>query len=65
MSSNMKITPLKDVKPFKTEWQLHVKVLLTWKQCTSKSGKTLDIILADENVNNYTCTSLFILYFDF
>lgn len=44
MSSNMKITPLKDVKPFKTEWQLHVKVLLTWKQCTSKSGKTLDII---------------------
>lgn len=36
----MKITPLKDVKPFKTEWQLHVKVLLTWKQCTSKSGKT-------------------------
>lgn len=48
MASNMKFELIKDLKPWKTIWALHVKVLHTWKQQT---GDTMEIILADDNVS--------------
>ncbi|XP_024006619.1 uncharacterized protein LOC112083120 [Eutrema salsugineum] len=48
MASNMRLTPLADLKPFKTGWKVQVKVLNTWKQYQTKSGESLEIILADE-----------------
>ncbi|XP_024016131.1 uncharacterized protein LOC112089296 [Eutrema salsugineum] len=48
MASNMRLTPLADLKPFKTGWKVHVKVLHTWKQYQTKSGESLEIILAEE-----------------
>ncbi|ESQ56445.1 hypothetical protein EUTSA_v10027192mg, partial [Eutrema salsugineum] len=47
MASNMRLTPLADLKPFKTGWKVQVKVLHT-KQYQTKSGASLEIILADE-----------------
>ncbi|KAH0922453.1 hypothetical protein HID58_022471 [Brassica napus] len=46
MASIMKFSAIKDLKPWKTTWAVHVKVLHTWKQQT---GDTMEIILADEN----------------
>ncbi|XP_024015877.1 uncharacterized protein LOC112089132 [Eutrema salsugineum] len=48
MASNMRLTLLADLKPFKTRWKVQVKVLHTWKQYQTKSGESLKIILADE-----------------
>ncbi|XP_024014413.1 uncharacterized protein LOC112088379 [Eutrema salsugineum] len=48
MASNMRLTPLADLKPFKTGWKVQVKVLHTWKQYQTKGGESLEIILADE-----------------
>ncbi|XP_024010369.1 uncharacterized protein LOC18014478 [Eutrema salsugineum] len=48
MASTTKLTPLADVKPFKTGSKDQVKVLHTWKQYQTKSGESLEIILADE-----------------
>lgn len=56
MASIMKFSAIKDLKPWKTTWAVHVKVLHTWKQQT---GDTMEIILADENVS-----FIFDLYFD-
>ncbi|ESQ37019.1 hypothetical protein EUTSA_v10003082mg [Eutrema salsugineum] len=44
----MRLTSLADLKPFKTGWKVQVKVLHTWKQYQTKSGESLEIILADE-----------------
>ena len=38
------------VKPFKTGWMVHVKVLYTWKQYNFVSRETLEIILSDERI---------------
>ncbi|KAF8115383.1 hypothetical protein N665_0028s0046 [Sinapis alba] len=45
----MQVTPLKDVKPFKSGWKVHVKVLHTWKQYNAVHGDTLEMVLTDEN----------------
>ncbi|XP_013613761.1 PREDICTED: uncharacterized protein LOC106319914 [Brassica oleracea var. oleracea] len=50
MSSIMQVTSLKDVKPFKSGWKVHVKVLHTWKQYNAVHGDTLEIVLSDDNV---------------
>uniref|UniRef100_A0A0D2ZQK6 Replication protein A 70 kDa DNA-binding subunit B/D first OB fold domain-containing protein n=1 Tax=Brassica oleracea var. oleracea TaxID=109376 RepID=A0A0D2ZQK6_BRAOL len=49
MSSIMQVTSLKDVKPFKSGWKVHVKVLHTWKQYNAVHGDTLEIVLSDDN----------------
>lgn len=47
----MKVTSLKDVKPIKSDWKVHMKVLHTWKQFNAVHGVTLEIVLSDENVS--------------
>ncbi|CAN6860436.1 unnamed protein product [Brassica oleracea] len=47
----MKVTSLKDVKPFKSGWKMHMKVLHTWNQYNAVHGDTLVIVLSDENVS--------------
>lgn len=54
----MQVTSLKDVKPFKSGWKVHVKVLHTWKQYNPVHGDTLEIVLSDENVS-YLITRAF------
>ncbi|CAN7094639.1 unnamed protein product [Brassica rapa subsp. narinosa] len=52
----MKVTSLKDVKPFKSGWKVHIKILpkkkkLHIKQYNTVHGDTLEIVLSDENVS--------------
>ena len=51
MSTAMKVTPLKDVKPYKSRWKVHVKVLHSWKQYNPVHGDTLEMVLSDEAVS--------------
>ncbi|WZZ53143.1 hypothetical protein YC2023_053250 [Brassica napus] len=51
MSAAMKVTPLKDVKPFKSGWKVHVKVLHSWKQYNPVHGDTPEMVLSDEVVS--------------
>lgn len=40
-----------DLKPFKDEWRVRVKLLHSWKPSkTNFGGETLELILADETV---------------
>ncbi|KAF2559722.1 hypothetical protein F2Q68_00014276 [Brassica cretica] len=48
MSATMKVTPLKDVKPFKSGRKVHLKVLHSWKQYKPVHGDTLEMVLSDE-----------------
>jgi len=50
----MELTALADIKPFKSEWRIQVKVLHTWKHYTKLSGETLEIILSDAHVSLIT-----------
>ncbi|KAG2307719.1 hypothetical protein Bca52824_027467 [Brassica carinata] len=43
----MEVTTLADIRPYKSEWRVQVKVLHTWKHYTKLSGETLEIILSD------------------
>ncbi|KAL0733823.1 hypothetical protein Bca4012_010033 [Brassica carinata] len=47
--SNKKMSLIKDLKPYKDEWRLTVKLLHSWKQSTSFGGDTLECILVDES----------------
>ncbi|KAL0886142.1 hypothetical protein Bca101_010125 [Brassica carinata] len=40
---------IKDLKPYKDEWRLTVKLLHSWKQSTSFGGDTLECVLVDES----------------
>ncbi|CDY65263.1 BnaCnng46280D [Brassica napus] len=48
MSNNASLTPVKDLKPFKTKWRSQVKVLHSWLQNTGFGGETLQMVLTDE-----------------
>ena len=39
-----------DIKPYKDEWRLTLKLLLSWKQNNSFGGDTLEGVLVDETV---------------
>ncbi|KAG7559347.1 Nucleic acid-binding OB-fold [Arabidopsis thaliana x Arabidopsis arenosa] len=39
---------LKDVRPYKIGWRVQVKVLHAWKQYTSDTGETLELVFYDE-----------------
>ena len=75
----MKVTPLKDVKPYKSGWKVHVKVLHSWKQYNPVHGDTLEMVLSDEavsilirswlfvvqrNMQLYVCSLTFFLFFN-
>lgn len=51
MKAIAKLSYLSDIKPFKPEWWVQVKVLHIWKQ-QSDYGETMEIIFADNKVNN-------------
>ena len=58
-ASNEKVTGIKDVRPWKNIWFVHVKVLHSWKQNIQLSEETMEFILADENVSNRNCLLIF------
>ncbi|KAG2307508.1 hypothetical protein Bca52824_027256 [Brassica carinata] len=49
MSNEKKKSLIKDLKPYKDEWRLTVKLLHSWKQSTSFGGDTLECVLVDES----------------
>nr|VDC76306.1 unnamed protein product [Brassica rapa] len=54
MANNVSLTPVKDLKPFKTKWRSQVKVLLhSWLQNT---GFGLQILLTDEQGEKISAT---------
>ncbi|KAL9840725.1 putative nucleic acid-binding, replication factor A [Arabidopsis thaliana] len=42
---------LKDVRPYKNAWRVQVKILHSWKQYTSNTGETIELVISDE----YSC----------
>lgn len=42
---------LKDVRPYKIGWRVKMKVLHAWKQYTSDTGETLELVFSDELVS--------------
>ncbi|XP_033143299.1 uncharacterized protein LOC117132635 [Brassica rapa] len=50
MKATPKLSYLSDIRPYKPEWWVQVKVLHTWKQ-HSEYGETMEIIFADKKGN--------------
>ncbi|CAB86685.1 putative protein [Arabidopsis thaliana] len=38
---------LRDIRPYKTSWRIQVKVFHSWRQYTSMTGETLELVLVD------------------
>jgi len=41
---------LKDMRPYKNAWRVQVKILHSWKQYTSNTGETIELVISDEYV---------------
>ena len=41
---------LKDVRPYKNTWKVQVKIFHSWKQYTSNTGETIEMVISDEYV---------------
>ncbi|KAH0874764.1 hypothetical protein HID58_072126, partial [Brassica napus] len=52
MSNERKMCLIKDLKPFRDEWRLTLKLLHSWKQITSYGGDTLECVLVDQTVTD-------------
>ena len=52
MSNKQSFVFLNEVKPYKNNWRVHVKVLHSWKSNT-KFGESLECILTDQQVTFY------------
>ena len=61
----MELTALADIKPFKSEWRIQVKVLHTWKHYTKLSGETLEIILSDAHKSHNLASLSSIIFSSF
>ncbi|CAL9222915.1 unnamed protein product [Arabidopsis halleri] len=48
MAANQGITTLADVRPFKTNWKIQVKIVHSWTQYMQFTGETTEMILADQ-----------------
>ncbi|KAF3505754.1 hypothetical protein F2Q69_00009867 [Brassica cretica] len=48
MSNERKMCLIKDLKPFRDEWRLTLKLLHSWNQTTSYGGDTLECVLVDQ-----------------
>ncbi|KAF2531286.1 hypothetical protein F2Q70_00029973 [Brassica cretica] len=48
MSNERKFCLIKDLKPYRDEWRLTLKLLHSWKQSTSFGGDTLECVLVDK-----------------
>ncbi|CAF2042605.1 unnamed protein product, partial [Brassica napus] len=56
MDSMIKISNLSDLKPFKSAWRVHVKVLHTWMSINPDNGlSNLEMVLTDENLFQRHC----------
>jgi len=42
---------LADVKPFKNEWKIQVKIVHSWTQYTKYLGKTMEMTMSDASVS--------------
>ena len=62
MSNNASLTPVKDLKPFKTKWRSQVKVLHSWLQNTGFGGETLQMVLTDEQVRVKMQSDIFLVF---
>jgi len=62
MSNNASLTPVKDLKPFKTKWRSQVKVLHSWLQNTGFGGETLQMVLTDEQVSFKMQSVIFLVF---
>ncbi|KAG7548368.1 Transferase [Arabidopsis suecica] len=51
MAQNHGITTLADVRAFKTNWKIQVKIVHSWTQYMQFTGETTEMILADHAVN--------------
>ncbi|XP_056842982.1 uncharacterized protein LOC130511114 [Raphanus sativus] len=56
MSNNASLTPIKDLKPFKTKWRCQVKLLHSWMQNTGFGGETLQMVLTDDSGEKISAT---------
>ncbi|KAG2329543.1 hypothetical protein Bca52824_000723 [Brassica carinata] len=56
--STEKKSLIKDLKTYKDEWRLTVKLLHSWKQSTSFGGDTLECVLVDESYMTILVTKL-------
>lgn len=49
-----------NIKPWKTEWRIHVKAVHSWRQQTKFGGESLEMILADETVSIQSFTNYYV-----
>ncbi|KAL9840415.1 putative nucleic acid-binding protein [Arabidopsis thaliana] len=56
MGLPLRLTYLSDVKPFKSNWRVRVKILHQWRQTKDSSGETLDVIICDEKGSKMHCS---------
>ncbi|XP_056863189.1 uncharacterized protein LOC108814854 [Raphanus sativus] len=56
MSHMTTFVPLTKLRPFKDKWRVQVKCLHSWKQTTTYSGDTFEMVLADQWGNKIHAT---------
>ncbi|KAL0802050.1 hypothetical protein Bca101_057226 [Brassica carinata] len=49
MDLNLQISSVSDLKPFKSAWQVHVKLLHSWNSFHTTTGSDLEMVLTDVN----------------
>ena len=62
MKATPKLSYLSDIRPYKPEWWVQVKVLHTWKQ-HGEFGKTMEIFFADKKVNDFDLRNFYNLQY--
>ncbi|KAG2329805.1 hypothetical protein Bca52824_000985 [Brassica carinata] len=50
MDLNLQTSSVSDLKPFKSAWQVHVKLLHSWNSFHTTTGSDLEMVLTDVNV---------------
>jgi len=53
---------LRDIRPYKTSWRVQVKVLHSWRQYTSMTGETLELVLVDAQVSLQNIMYLHVIF---
>lgn len=61
METIIDISNLNDLKPFKSGWRIHVKVLHTWMSVNPENVSSLEMVLTDENVSSQTLLIIYVI----